>query len=289
VTSARSLRPPKLVACDLDGTVVRSDGTISPRTRAALGLVEDSGATLVFVTGRPPRWMHAVAEQTDHHGLAICANGALVYDLHTEDVVAEFPLDSATLREAIELLRGKIPDGYFAVEYGTEFAREHGYRVRWDPDAPEISVVDVERLYDRPAAKLLLRHEQRQADELLAAAKDVLGDLAEVTHSSPSGHGLLEISALGVSKASTLARLCERRGIDAADVMAFGDMPNDLPMLAWAGTAYAMANAHPDVLAAVDHHTARNDDDGVALVLEQVFRASGRPRRAASPRRRGPG
>jgi len=274
VTPDDAVQIPKLVASDLDGTVVRSDGTISSRTRAALGLVEDSGATLVFVTGRPPRWMHTVANETDHRGLAICANGALVYDLHTEDVVAEFPLDVDTLRAAIKMLRAEIPDGYFAVEYGTEFAREHGYRVRWDPDAPEISVVGLERLYDRPAAKLLLRHEDREADELLAAARDVLGDLAEVTHSSPTGHGLLEISAVGVSKATTLARLCERRGIDAAHVMAFGDMPNDLPMLAWAGTAYAMANAHPDVLAAVDRHTASNDEDGVAMVLERVFRDS---------------
>jgi len=265
------LPPPRLVACDLDGTVVRSDGTVSARTRAALARVEDAGASLVFVTGRPPRWLHPIAEQTDHRGLAICANGALVYDLHTEAVLEEFLLDADTLRSAIEALRKVIPGGAFGVEYAAEFARERSYRVRWDPDSPKISVVDLERLYDRPAAKLLLRHESREADELLVAAREVLGDLAEATHSSPSGPGLLEISAVGVSKASTLARLCDERGIDAADVMAFGDMPNDLPMLAWAGTSYAMANAHPDVLAAVDRRTASNDEDGVALVLEAVF------------------
>ena len=92
----------------------------------------------------------------------------------------------------------------------------------------------------------------------------------EVTHSTV-GPALLELSAAGVSKATTLARLCAELGVDAADVVAFGDMPNDLPMLAWAGTAYAVANAHPSVLAAVERRAASNDEDGVAQVLEQLF------------------
>jgi Cof subfamily protein (haloacid dehalogenase superfamily) len=262
---------PQLVACDLDGTVVRTDGTISPRTRKALARVEDSGAALVFVTGRPPRWLHPVAEETGHRGLAICANGALVYDLHEERVVESFLLDAATLRKAVDLLRRRIPDAAFAVEYGASFAHEPSYVLRWDVGRPDIEIVDVDRLMERPAAKLLLRHEGREADDLLAVARDVLVDLVEVTHSTPSGPGLIEISALGVSKASTLARLCEERGVAPEAVLAFGDMPNDLPMLAWAGTAYAMANAHPEVLQAVDRHTASNDDDGVAVVLERVF------------------
>jgi len=262
---------PQLVACDLDGTVVRTDGTISPRTRDALAGVEDSGAALVFVTGRPPRWMHPVAEQTGHRGLAICANGALVYDLHQERVVESFLLDAATLREAIHTLREQIPGAAFAVEYETSFAHEQSYVLRWDVGSPSVEIVDVDRLMDRPAAKLLMRHEGRDADDLLAVARDVVEDLVEVTHSTRSGPGLIEVSALGVSKASTLARLCEQLGVTAEGVLAFGDMPNDLPMLAWAGTAYAMANAHPDVLQAVDRHTASNDEDGVAAVLERVF------------------
>jgi hydroxymethylpyrimidine pyrophosphatase-like HAD family hydrolase len=79
------------------------------------------------------------------------------------------------------------------------------------------------------------------------------------------------VSAPGVSKATTLAELCAERGIDAADVIAFGDMPNDLAMLAWAGTAYAVAGAHPEVLAAVERRTGDPVDDGVAEVLERVF------------------
>ncbi len=74
-----------------------------------------------------------------------------------------------------------------------------------------------------------------------------------------------------MTKATALAALASERGIRPQEVVAFGDMPNDLPMLTWAGTAYAVANAHPDVLAAVDHVTAANNDDGVALVLEDLF------------------
>ena len=96
-----------------------------------------------------------------------------------------------------------------------------------------------------------------------------MGHLAELTHSSLDG--LVEISATGVSKATTLELLCTERGIPADCVLAFGDMPNDLPLLAWAGRGIAVANAHPSVLAAVTEHTASNDDDGVALVLEQLL------------------
>ncbi len=81
----------------------------------------------------------------------------------------------------------------------------------------------------------------------------------------------MEVSAVGVTKGDGLARLCGRLGVDAADVVGFGDMPNDIPMLTWAGTSYAVANAHPSVLAAADHTAPTNDDDGVATVLASLF------------------
>jgi len=262
---------PRLVASDLDGTLVRSDGTVSARTRRALALVEDSGATLVLVTGRPPRWMAPVAEQTGHRGLAVCANGALVYDLHAERVIEEHLIEPSVLRDVIAALRRELPDVRFAAEYGTGFVREASYGVPWHSDAPEIRVVDETGIAERPAAKLLARHPHLDADALLARSRDVVGELATLTHSSLDG--LLEISAAGVTKATGLASLCERLGVEAGEVVAFGDMPNDLPMLAWAGTSYAVANAHADVLAAVARHTASNDEDGVACVLEELLGA----------------
>ena len=261
---------PRLVASDLDGTLVRSDSTVSPRTRDVLARVEDAGALFVMVTGRPPRWMAQVAEQTGHRGLAVCANGALLYDLHTEQVVRDFRIDGATALALVASLRSEVPGIAFAVEKGLEgFGREEAYVARWDNG--EVLVAPVEELVDSGVVKLLARVEGTGSDELLARSRTVVGDLAECTHSSPDG--LVEISAAGVSKASGLAALAEQWGIPAADVVAFGDMPNDLPMLAWAGRSVAMGNAHPDVLAAADEVTATNDDDGVARVLERWFPA----------------
>jgi Cof subfamily protein (haloacid dehalogenase superfamily) len=261
---------PRVVATDLDGTIVRTDGTISARTRAALTAAEAAGAMVVIVTGRPPRWLHGIAEDTGHHGLAICANGALVYDLRTERVVESHPLQVADARRLVDELRAAIPGLAFGVE-GVElgFAHEASYQPRWTTDANTV-VAEIETLLSEPVAKLLGRHEDMGSDELLARARAVVGDqLATLTHSSRDG--LLEISAAGISKASTLETVCAERGFGARDAVAFGDMPNDLPMLAWAGHSVAVANAHPDVLAVAAEVTASNDDDGVAKVLERWF------------------
>lgn len=263
---------PMLVATDLDGTLVRSDGTISDRTVAALRAVEAAGSTVVFVTGRPPRWIADVAEATAHTGLAICANGAIVYDLHTEQVIEAFPMAAAVARVVVERLRAALPEVGFAVETVDGFSHEPGYRSRW-PVGRQVRIGPVDELLAGAATdgliKLLARHEVLDPDTLLSQAREVVGEVAELTHSSRTG--LLEISAAGVSKATTLAVVCAERGIAASEVAAFGDMPNDLPMLAWAGSAYAMANSHRDVLAAVPGRAPSNDDDGVAHVLEDLF------------------
>jgi Cof subfamily protein (haloacid dehalogenase superfamily) len=264
----------RMVATDLDGTVIRSDGTISARTRAALGTADGAGAVILLVTGRPPRWLRGIAEQTGHRGLAICANGALVFDLATETVIGSHPLPVETLQHLVEVLREAIPGIAFAVERVDDgFHHEPAYHPRWDSDQSLITA-EIDSLLEVPASKLLARHNSFGADDLLAAARDAVGDetVATLTHSSADG--LLEISAAGVSKASALTDYAAEHGIAASEVIAFGDMPNDLPMLAWAGHSVAVANAHPEVLEAADEVTASNDDDGVAAVLEREF---GRP------------
>ena len=260
---------PRLVATDLDGTIVRSDGTLSVRTCAAIAAVEAAGVPFVMVTGRPPRWMHEIANATGHRGLAVCANGAVVYDLHAEQVVRTDLLSAAAARQVVEALRRDLPGIAFAVErHDSGFAHEPAYRPRWDSNDP-VTQAPVEELLAAGVVKLLARHEDMGADALLAAARAAVGDGATLTHSSSDG--LLEVSAAGVSKATGLACLAASYGVEAADVLAFGDMPNDLPMMAWAGRAVAVGNAHPEVLAAADEVTGRNDDDGVAQVLERWF------------------
>ncbi|MCW2876793.1 MAG: phosphatase YbhA [Sphaerisporangium sp.] len=261
---------PRLVATDLDGTALRSDGTVSPRTAAAFALVEQAGAILVFVTGRPPRWMSNVAGAVRHRGLAICANGALVYDLHTEQIVESHLIEPKVLSEAVSRLRDRLPELSFSVEYEGGFAHESGFRLGgWDSREVSGPHVGPSTLTSQPCAKLLAFHHSMEPDVLHLVVEEVVGDLVTATHSS--GRALIEMSAQGVTKATALAALARHHLIGAGQVVAFGDMPNDLPMLNWAGTSYAVANAHPDVLAAVTHVTAANDDDGVAQILEKLY------------------
>lgn len=260
----------RLVATDLDGTLLRSDETVSVRTRNALAELEAADIDLVFITARPPRWMTPIAAMTGHHGIAICANGAITYDMAAERIVDSRPLPAEAAFEIVKRLREAVPGGTFAIETIAGFACEPGHlQDEWESDPP---LADILVLLESPAVKLMFGHPDWTADQLLAVALDSVGELAEVTHSNPL-RSAIEISACGVSKATTLARLCSSRGIDSAQVLAFGDMPNDLPMLAWAGTAVAVANAHSDLLAAVPNVTASNDDDGVAHVLERLIAA----------------
>jgi len=260
----------RLVATDLDGTVVRRDGTMSERTVAALAAVERAGLHLVLVTGRPPRWMGEVVEATGHRGVAVCGNGAFVYDLHAAQLLETFAIPPDVVLDVVHRLRVAMPAAAFAVETGAGFAHDPGYHPRW-PSPPGTVVAPVEVLaVHHPVGKLLVRDESSAGDEMLEMADGLLAGLVEVTHSN-ARDCLLEISAAGVSKASTLARLAAERGVTADQVVAFGDQPNDLPMLAWAGSSWAVANAHPQVLAAVGQHTGSVDDDGVAQVLEALL------------------
>ena len=260
---------PKLVATDLDGTLLRSDGTVDERTRRAIAAIEAAGVTFVICTARPPRWLRPLAEATGHRGLAVCANGGVIWDLHTDSMVEEFPVQAELAREVVRRLRAVLPQGAWAVERAGGFAHEPTYTPRWP--VPADTVIDaIDALLEPPAVKLMLRHPELSADDLLAHARELIGDLVEVSHSS-SHDALLEISAPGVSKASALAGVCAELGVGSEQVVAFGDMPNDLAMLSWAGWGVAVANAHADVLAAADEVTASNDDAGVARVLERLL------------------
>jgi Cof subfamily protein (haloacid dehalogenase superfamily) len=271
-----ALATPRLIATDLDGTLLRGDKTVSARTVAALSAAEDAGIEVFFVTGRPARWMSVVAEHTARHGMAIVANGAAVYDLHRDRLLAAYPLDARDAMRVLEVLRAAVPGTTFAIERTGGFAYEPAY-VPYEPDA-EALIAPMEELLStppghQPLLKLLAKHPGIDPDVFLDTARAVAGTYAEITRSSPSA--LLEISGSGVSKATTLARCCAERGISAAEVVAFGDMPNDLEMLSWAGRSYAVANAHPDVLAATTHRTAANEDDGVARAIERILAGAG--------------
>jgi Cof subfamily protein (haloacid dehalogenase superfamily) len=260
---------PTLVACDLDGTLLRSDGTLDDRSLSAIATVRAAGATLVICTARPSRWLRPFAAAVGPGAVAICANGGVVWDLDADALLHASPLLPEDARAVVGRLTAALPGGAWAVERVGGFAREPGYVSHW-PVPEGTAVQNVEALLAEPAVKLMLRHEQFLADALLERARAVVGDLAQLSHSN-SADCLLEISAAGVSKASALSAFCERRRIGRERVIAFGDMPNDLPMLRWAGHGVAVANAHAEVLDAADEVTTSNDEAGVARVLERIF------------------
>ncbi|QJW37624.1 HAD family hydrolase [Cellulosimicrobium protaetiae] len=284
---------PRVVATDLDGTLLRSDGTVSERTRSALRAAERAGIEVVFVTARPPRWLDQLADVVGGHGHVICLGGAAVWDLATAS-----PLDVCgfTADEAASLvadLRAAVPGVALAFERVDGPTFDPGFRSTPDDDADVVAVVESTLAAPgaapgtdprQPVGKILARDpgvpvedapatqpvvvadgQTRAQETFFARVRETVGDRAHLAYSGAAG--LAELLAPAVTKDAALARWCARLGVGPRDVWAFGDMPNDVPMLRWAGRSFAVANAHPDVLAAATDVTAANDDDGVARAL----------------------
>jgi Cof subfamily protein (haloacid dehalogenase superfamily) len=258
----------KLVATDLDGTLLHTDGTVTARTREVLAELDARGVPVVFVTGRPVRWMESLWDDVGGHGLAICSNGGVVYDVAAHEIRTALTIDPDTLIRVGTLLRKEIPGTAFALEKTGGFGVEAAFISRHDV-VRGIPVGPLEEHVDDTVVKLLAQHEDLAPDEFWSAVEEHAGDLVTTTWSSD--HAMIEMSAKGVTKASTLERLCGEFGVAPADVVAFGDMPNDIPLLHWVGASYAMANAHPSVRAAALHEAPANDEDGVAQVLADLF------------------
>jgi Cof subfamily protein (haloacid dehalogenase superfamily) len=269
--SSLSGRRPKLIATDLDGTIVNHDGTISDRTVTTFKRARDMGVEIFFVTGRPPRWMPEIREAFGF-GNAICGNGAMLYDLLGDKVLEEWLISVEDQLETIKRLRIAITSVSFAVESHSYFHREKAYIPRWDVGLDNIGVNRIEDIIQSPALKLLARCSAQEisSDAMLATAIPVLDGLVTVTHSNPDD-SLLEISAINVSKGATLAKMAARLGIDAADCVTFGDNPNDFSMLAWSGRSYAMASGHPDGAKIAKSVAAPCEEDGVAQAIDALL------------------
>jgi hydroxymethylpyrimidine pyrophosphatase-like HAD family hydrolase len=263
------VRPPRLIASDLDGTLLGPDGAVSERTREALSGLADADIELVFVTARPPRWVDYLADLVGAHGTVLCVNGAFVYDVHRRVVTEAHGIPPATVRAIAADLRRTLPGVGFAAELRDGVRLERAYPALHLLDVPPSSAYAPIEAIDQPVGKLLARSLQMPAAEFLSRVTQIVGARALVSYSG--GDGLAEIGPLGVTKGSTLADWCAARSISGSDVWAFGDMPTDLPMLAWAGVSFAVANAHPDVLAAASHVCPPNTDDGVASVIEALI------------------
>lgn len=263
---------PRLVASDLDGTLLRSDGSLSPRTARVLRAVEEVGVDVVYVTARPPEWVVDLGLPVGEHGTVICANGAFVLDVPRREVVEEHVLEAETVTALAAELRRALPAPALAVQGPFGLFVEERFQLPWPGVRPWRTAPALEALLEVPVGKLMVQCHRTPETELVARVTEVLSGRAVVSHSGVPA--LAEVSAPGVTKATTLARWCAARGVDRAEVWAFGDMPNDLEMLTWAGRAFAVAGAHPQVLQVADEVVPANDEDGVAAHLEAALLGS---------------
>ena len=262
---------PKLIATDLDGTIVAHYGFISDRTKIAFAAAHAAGIHIYFITGRPIRWMKEIKDNFNF-GLGVCGNGALLYDFINEKVLEEWSFSVEAQLETVKRLRQVIPPVSFATEIGEDFLREKKYVPRWDIGEDNIGVDLIEEVITAPALKMLARCSDGEfsSDEMLALASKALEGIATVTHSN-STDSLLEISAVGVSKGATLSKVAGRLGLTADDCVTFGDNPNDFSMLSWASRSWAMADGHPDLMKYAKFQTDPHQEDGVAKVIEQLL------------------
>ena len=260
------MRTPKLIAIDLDGTVLDSHGKISPRTKAAIAGVREAGARVVIVTFRAYRSSKPYAIELGLHVPLICVNGALVKDASDDRVLEAFPLPREQALAAVAYGKEK---GYDTCLFVGECYVGSADVIRKFGDGWEhqwIECDDLRDALDRPT--LMVRyfgdHRFEEARRDLAhlgmeEVDDWLGDVFELT-----------FMRKGVSKGFALERFAADLGIAREEVLAIGDGALDAPMIAWAGHGVAMANAAPVTKAAADEVTSSNDDDGVAIVLERL-------------------
>ena len=272
----------RLAAIDLDGTLLRSDRSVSPRSRAALAGARAAGIEIVLATARSPRSVREIAADLGLGGLAICAHGAMVYDLDADAIVRHRPLAVDVAHRVVRGLRRDVPGIAFAWELELRFGSEPVYEtardeMRWP--RPEGSFAPCDALdWGEPMTKLLARVPGGDLHGVLELVRGLCSREAEVT---VAGDVFVEVTAKGVAKEAALAEVAEARGIPPSRVVAFGDQLADAGMLGWAGLGVAVANATPFALEAADEVTASNDEDGVALVLERLVGA-GQPRSSAS-------
>jgi HAD superfamily hydrolase (TIGR01484 family) len=261
--------PYRLVATDLDGTLLRSDDTVSERTRDALAAAAAQGAAHLVVTGRAVPWTRHILDELGYEGLAVCGQGAQVYDAGARRLLTSVTLDRQLAGVALAKIEAEVGPLHLAASrdgLDGEVLAGPGYALTGR--LPAVPFTDAGDLWAAPLNKIYIQHPTLSDDELAEAATRAAGGFVTVTM---AGAGIVELLPLGLSKATGLSLAARRLGVKAAETIAFGDMPNDLPMFAWSGRGVAMANAHADLKAVADEVTASNDEDGIAVVLERLL------------------
>ncbi|MFD7876190.1 HAD family hydrolase [Streptomyces sp. NPDC059378] len=261
--------PYRLIATDLDGTLLRSGESVSLRTRDALAAATAAGAAHIVVTGRAAPWTRHILDDLGYRGLAVCAQGAQVYDAGAHRLLTSVTLDRQLAALALAKIEAEVGPLFLAASrdgLDGEVLVGPGYTVTGA--LPATPFTDVSDLWSAPLNKIYIQHPTLTDDELAEASRQAAGGFVTV---AMAGHGIVELLPLGLSKATGLSLAARRLGLKAADTIAFGDMPNDIPMFGWAGHGVAMANAHEELKAVADEVTSSNEEDGIAVVLERLL------------------
>ncbi|AZM76782.1 Cof-type HAD-IIB family hydrolase [Streptomyces sp. G3] len=267
-TDAAGGFPYRLIATDLDGTLLRGDDTVSQRTRDALAAATAAGAAHIVVTGRAVPWTRHILDDLGYDGLAVCGQGAQVYHAGEHRLLTSVTLDRQLAGVALAKIEAETGPLYLAASrdgLDGDVLVGPGYEV--GGDLPALPLTDASDLWSAPLNKIYIQHPTLSDDELAEVARQAAGGFVTVTM---AGAGVVELLPLGLSKATGLSLAARRLGLKAADTIAFGDMPNDVPMFGWAARGVAMANAHEELKAVADEVTSSNDEDGIAVVLERL-------------------
>lgn len=259
---------PRLLAFDIDGTLLRSDGTVSPRVIDALDAARQAGMLLSLSTGRPWPQARDVAVAAGGMDYGVCLNGAVVVGADG-DTIALRAMTAAQACDTGHLARRILPGATLAADMadGRHFW-EQDFHPQFPVDVDAVRVDDAVATVDGPVLTWLVGVSGWEPLEIISALHDHMPAGTEVR---PSGLEMAEIAAFGVSKASGLQIVADRHGIRRDEVMAFGDGLNDLEMMRWAGRSVAMQNGHPTVLDIASQVAPANDDDGVAIAIEEIL------------------
>lgn len=275
LTRLRSIR---LIASDLDGTLLHPKAKLDDSTAAAIAAALAADLQVIANTGRQ---LTHLPDEIPASGIqyAIVSNGAICADLHTGDILFEELLEAATVAAVLDYFAEHVPGACFSAvrDHGHHHDVEAGYLDLLEPgDRPywqHLQTVPRADLATQPTLKLTVRHPSMSADDLLAVIEQ---SGLNGFHATTSGAPFLEIAGAGVTKATGLARFCEHFDFEPAVVMALGDAKNDVEVLRWAGVGIAMGNAVPEAKAVADWVTADNLHDGAAQAI-QAARAATEP------------
>lgn len=261
----------RLIAIDLDGTTLTNNKTILSRTKKALQKARELGHEVLIATGRPPRSSLNYHRELELTTPLINFNGALIYDPAVSGFDIHFPMEHQVAlsiveeckKHDVENVMVEIKDRYY-VQRVDEFIHFLG-----DGTLPA-GVGPIESYLLEHPTSILIRAPKEQINPLRNALnRDYQGLVAHRYWSAP--YHVVEVVKAGVSKATGLRIVSEKLGFQAEDVIAFGDEENDLEMIRWAGLGVAMGNANPLLKEVADHIADTNENNGIALVLEQLL------------------